>query len=541
MAGRKLRSDFNLGGEAAEADPLLEAAFYDSGLYSSIKNPTNPHCFLIGRTGSGKTALLRHLKDERPDHVIRINPEDLSLPYLLDLQVVQTLTAKGVRLDPFYVALWKHVFLVEIIQHRYHIDSPVAKRSFIDGLRARIGRDASKRAALDYLDAYGESFWCETDERVREISEHFARGFDLSSGLQGELPGVASAVVKASYTASKGGEIKSEETEIYQRIVNEAQLARLNKMIETLDEEILDASQNFTYLVIDDLDRDWVDDQVSNDLIRCLFRTALDMQSVRHLKIVIALRTNIFENLDFGSRTGGQEEKFRSLKQDVKWTKGELEHMADERARVAAERGEITHISSVKSLLPAHGRQGVHPLDHLLSRTLMRPRDLIAFLNEALSLVSGKSRLSWKDIDNAEHRYSEDRLLALRDEWKQNYPGLDRVFEQFRACPARMDRAALIQRLDECALLPADPTFKGVVWMTELSLPLWSNAGTDFEGSYFPMIELLFRVGLIGVSKKNGHIYFSHVDAQPALSNIKLGDATHFSVHPMYHMALDIA
>jgi hypothetical protein len=459
MAGRKLRSDFNLGGEAAEADPLLDAAFYDSGLYSSIKNPANPHCFLIGRTGSGKSALLRHLRDERPDHVIRINPEDLSLPYLLDLQVVQTLTSMGVRLDPFYVALWKHVFLVEIIRHRYHIDSPIAKRTFIDNLRARIGRDASKRAALDYLDAYGESFWCETDQRVREISQNFAKGFDLAANAQGQFPGVGKAAVAADLKRSAATQIKTQENELYQRIVNEAQLARLNKMIEILDEEILDSAQNFTYIVIDDLDRDWVDDQVSNDLIRCLFRTTLDMQGVRNLKIIIALRTNIFEHLDFGSRTGGQEEKFRSLKQDVRWTKGELQHMADERAKLAGQRGEFTHITSVKALLPVHSRQGIFPLDHILSRTLMRPRDLIAFLNEALRLASGKSRLAWKDIDSAEGEYSHNRLLALRDEWKQNYPHLEKVFEKFRGCPVLMGRSELTPILDECALLTADIVF----------------------------------------------------------------------------------
>ena len=94
-ARRHLRSDFNLGGEQAEADPLLDAAFYDSGKFSSIENRNNPHCFLIGRTGSGKSAILQHLEDIKPEHTIRINPEDLSLPYLLDLNVVQTLSVSA--------------------------------------------------------------------------------------------------------------------------------------------------------------------------------------------------------------------------------------------------------------------------------------------------------------------------------------------------------------------------------------------------------------------------------------------------------------
>jgi hypothetical protein len=104
-----------------------------------------------------------------------------------------------------------------------------------------------------------------------------------------------------------------DQTERFQRIVNKTQLPRLNKMMEVLDEDILDSPQNYTYIVIDDLDRDWVDEKVANDLIRCLFRAVLDMQRIRNLKFLVALRTNIFEELDFGSRTGAQEEKFRAL------------------------------------------------------------------------------------------------------------------------------------------------------------------------------------------------------------------------------------
>ncbi|MDP9409166.1 MAG: hypothetical protein M3P70_01475 [Actinomycetota bacterium] len=77
----------------------------------------------------------------------------------------------------------------------------------------------------------------------------------------------------------------------FQRIVNETQLARLNKMINVLDDDILDSPHHFTYVVIDDLDKEWVDERIANDLIRCLFSTVYSLQHVRHLKIVVALRT----------------------------------------------------------------------------------------------------------------------------------------------------------------------------------------------------------------------------------------------------------
>lgn len=77
---RRLRSDFNVGGEQAEADPLLSLAFFESDDYKTAESKDDPRCFLIARTGGGKSAVLQHLEDMHPEHVIRITPEDLSLP-----------------------------------------------------------------------------------------------------------------------------------------------------------------------------------------------------------------------------------------------------------------------------------------------------------------------------------------------------------------------------------------------------------------------------------------------------------------------------
>ena len=124
---RGLGVAFNFGGEQAEADPLLQEAFYESDAYQLCESREDPHCFLIARTGSGKSALLQRLEETRSSHVIRINPEDLSLPYITDLGVIRYLDSIDVNLDPLFIALWKHILLVEVIRHRYKVDSPDAK------------------------------------------------------------------------------------------------------------------------------------------------------------------------------------------------------------------------------------------------------------------------------------------------------------------------------------------------------------------------------------------------------------------------------
>ncbi|HXL42474.1 MAG TPA: hypothetical protein VN960_00270 [Gaiellaceae bacterium] len=532
----RLGSDFNLGGEQAEADPLLDRVFVEWTGYQAVESPMNPRCFLIGRTGSGKSAVLQRLEEVHPRRVIRINPEDLSLPYIVDLGVIRSLDALNVHLDPLFIALWKHVPLVEIIRHRYSVDSPTKKRTVLQSLKDSFSRDPSKQAALEYLEQFGESFWAETDDRVREITTNFENQVKKLAGVAIDVP-----LVGEGQLGIEGLTVRRELADRYQRLVNETQLSRLNKMIAVLDDEVLSSKQNFTYVVVDDLDRDWADEKLSNDLIRCLFRAVLDLQRVANLKIVVALRTNIFEHLNFGSRTGGQEEKFRSLIFRIQWTRWELIAMADERARVAAEEAGIPGINGVADVLPQTGRARGNPMDYILERTLLRPRDVIAFLNECLIGAAGKSRLNWKDIAAAEGRYSQNRLLGLRDEWKTNYPGIDLAFNLFRGAPAEMSQDDLTPYLDGIALLMVDHEFEGVRWVTEVAEPVWSGGAAPeaWADSYQPLVKLLYDIGFLGIGD-GGPAIFSYEKPGYADAPTNLRDSTRYSVHPTFQPTLGV-
>ena len=545
MSGRRRRptlgSAFNLGGEQAEADPFLERAFVEWAGYQAVEARLNPRCFLIGRTGSGKSAVLQRLEEVHPRRVIRINPENLSLPYIVDLGVMRSLDALDVHLDPLFVALWKHVLLVEIIRHRYNVDSVAKRRTVMQSLKDTFSRDASKQAALEYLEAFGESFWAETDERVREITTNFENQVKKVAGVSLDVPLVGEGQLGIEGITAATTTVRRELADRYQRLVNETQLARLTKVTEILDDEILSSEQNFTYVVVDDLDRDWVDEKLSNDLIRCLFRAVLDLQRVTNLKIVVALRTNIFEHLNFGARTGGQEEKFRALVFRIQWTRAELVAMADERARVAAEEMGVQGIDGVADVLPETGRARGNPMDYILERTLLRPRDVIAFLNECFIGAAGKSRLSWKDITAAEGRYSQNRLLALRDEWKTNYPGIDRAFAVFAGAPAEMGQSELTPYLDGIALLMVDREFEGVRWVTDVAEPVWSGAAAPdaWTDSYQPLVKLLYDIGFLGISD-GGHPEFCHDRPGYADAPGNLRKGTRYSVHPAFQPTLSV-
>lgn len=547
---KRIRGDFSLGQEAAEHDGLLLEAFYETWLYKAIASRTDKKCFLVGRTGSGKSAMFRRLEEDHPDHVIRLDPEDLSLQYITELGVIQKLSSLDVHLDPLFIALWKHVLVIEIIKHRYSIDSPGKKQRVFEQLKTLVRRDRSKQAALDYLQDFEGTFWQETDQRVKELTYIFEEKIRAELGAKADVGGLAGISSQGGVDAAESSMERTELVNRYQRIVNETQLPRLNQMVTILKDYILESSQHFTYILIDDLDRDWADSKVSNDLIRCLFRAVSDLKRVENLKILVALRTNIFESLDFG-RSGGQGEKFRSLIHWIKWTKLDLKEVLDNRISVASRRHGFS-IESVSELLPRVNSTRGDPLDHILARTLMRPRDAIAFLNQCFLLASGKERLTWNGIRSAEDTYSRERLLALRDEWDLTYPGIERALRMFGRSPHTMSWEVLIPRLDNCALLIYDESFPGGVWMESVSRLMWSGEDLEEQVRYQPLIKLLFNLGFIGFVRSKTETVrservpvddpaiFSYDDPHHADHIANLWSAEAFVVHPAFRPALEI-
>jgi hypothetical protein len=542
---RTLGSDFTLGGEQAEADPLLRDAFYASGHYSAVVSREDPRCFVIGRTGSGKSAILQQLELEHPSHVIRITPEDLALPYVSDLGIINLLTGQGVHMDSLFIALWKHVLLVEIIKHRYKVNTVAAKQNFLQLLREKIKSDKSKTAALEYLDEFEGKFWCETDERVKDITRRFEEQITAEAGVSLEALGLGPGLSLGGAQVQEV-EVSVQQKDKFQRIVNETQLPRLNKMISVLDEDILDGPQHFTYVVIDDLDKDWADEKVANDLIRCLFRAVVDLKKVQNLKVLVALRTNIFESLDFGRKTGGQEEKFRALSLHIRWSQSDLEGLVSERAQVAATRQGYSQVSSIRDLLPPSNSTRGNALSYIFERTLMRPRDIITYFNHCFALASGKTRLTWDHVHAAERGYSTNRLLALRDEWKPTYPGIEDVLRTFDGLGVVIPPEKMMHILDDVVLLVSESDFEGTVWLETLSKEIWSSKSvSDKIVSYQGIISLLYRIGFIGLQTASpgralGRTVYAQEDLEYADRASNLRKTTGFCIHPAFREALDI-
>lgn len=547
----KIEANFSLGGSAAEYDPLLIDAWIHSNAYSIVESRIASKCFLIGRTGTGKSAILRRLEHDHANRVIRMAPENLAFAYITNLAVMPKLVELGVHLDPFLKALWKHVFIVEVLRHRYGITSPEKKSSLIDSWTQRFKRDRAKLEAIAYLSEFGDRFWCEADERVKQVALTFENKFKAAGDVRLPLGPLGTSASGGTET-TQHMEDRIETTRRYQAIVNEVQIPRINKMMELLRDEVLD-DQHFTYIVIDDLDTNWVDSMFMNLLIRCLFQAVIEMRRVPNLKIVVALRTNIFTQL--GNELdpqGWQDEKlFSDFVVDLQWSAAALRQLLAKRAEVASTRMQIEPPLMLDEIVVKSSKKSREPISYILSRTLLRPRDAILFLNECLGVSIGKQTVSMEDIYRAEREYSRGRVTALRDEWRIPYMGLDQVLDCFRRLPARISRAALTEALNQVALLLADQSFPGNGWLEPCCSQIWEegSGSRTWAANYGKLVQILYQVGFLGLVKleqrrggqstRTRAIY--SYDEPELLKNLEsLSDSSQFEVQPAFQQALDI-
>src|ERR1039458_8757804 len=95
----RFKPGFSFGGIAAETDALLESCFIPTGCYESINDMHSPRSAIIGRSGTGKTAILEQLDRENPGNIIRIDPEALAFQFLGKSDMIRALTRTGVNLD----------------------------------------------------------------------------------------------------------------------------------------------------------------------------------------------------------------------------------------------------------------------------------------------------------------------------------------------------------------------------------------------------------------------------------------------------------
>jgi hypothetical protein len=322
-----LRPGLNIGQLVAEDDrEFLSEAFVHLPILDGLMDHKNPISIAVGRTGSGKTALLSHIQHTQ-SNVYAVVPKEVSLSYISNSSVIRFFTELGVDLDLFYQLLWRHVIAVELIRQRYQINSDAENESFLQRLTDTIFGNERKKSAIEYLKKWQSKFWITWDERVQEITNKFEN--DLMASAESTVPGLR---FEAGVAASLASEQKVHLTQRAQAVVNSVQIAELGRVIELLAEHAFSDKFRY-YLMIDDLDEKWVDESIRFRLIRALIEAIRVFRRINALKIVVALRADILERVYNETRDiGFQLDKYEGYISRIRWSHRELKELVNLRA-----------------------------------------------------------------------------------------------------------------------------------------------------------------------------------------------------------------
>jgi hypothetical protein len=534
------KKHMSVGEADAENDKsFLEDCFVDIGDYEILEDTSTPQSIILGRTGIGKSALIEQL-EKNSDRVIRIEPEELALRHISNSTILNFFEDLGVKLDIFYSLLWQHTLAVELIKHKYNIDSAQAKTNFIDSITALLSGKHKKQQALKYIEEWGDKFWIDTETRIKEFTEKLEA--NLRSSIDSNVPGVK---LSGEAGALLSEEQKSEVIHHGKKVVSSVQIEKLSKIVSLLAEDIFTDPQKKTYILIDRLDESWVEDGLRYKLIRALIETIKKFRNIAPVKIVITLRTDLLDRvLDKTRDSGFQREKYNSLFLKLGWNKEQLMSVLDSR---------VNHLLKYKYTSGNVNFSDVFPdkidkvtsAEYILDRTLLRPRDAIMFVNACLKESQGKTEITTEIIKLAEKAYSADRIESLKYEWFVEHPLLDKYIDvlhdrnsNFKAGAITDDQLELlILQLVESPELNADIAVK--------SAHTYMKSGYPASNAYMAQLRqnilyILYKVGVVGI-KVNGtsSVKWSH-DRSQDLTAKNIENTSIVYIHKILWRALAI-
>lgn len=524
------RSSDRVGYAAAEEDQaFLVSCFVDNGQYDVLIDGDLNNHIVLGRTGAGKTALITRISDTKVN-VVRLDPEQLALNYLTNSTILRFLVDLDIDLDIFFALLWRHVVVVEVIRNRYKIRDAETKQHFF-AVFDTLFQSPKQKKALEYLDLWGSSFWLDTEQRVREIASRIESDVRSEAGLH--FPGLIS---KLEAGAKFSDEEKAQYSERFKTIVSKVQIQELANVIELLA-AILDDPQNIYYVLVDHLDEKWVDDRHKMRLIRALLETSRRFLGVKNLRIVIALRFDLYDRVLNETRSSQQqEEKLHSLSLNIRWTRDQLTRLLDARVNRIVRQRYTRQAVNHEDILPfdmPEGSKRKRTMNWILDRTFMRPRDIIQFFNFAIVKAVDEPTITESALLQAEGEYSRERLNAIADEYSVLYPNLQNFVEILygrseRITLSDLDDMPLLERVQN-ALGACNSTYDRLREHAEQFV----SGKKSLEEYRRDLFSVFYEVGIVGLQKAPGEPISWTYEARRTLSRAEIGSDTRAYIHPM--------
>jgi hypothetical protein len=527
MTKFKFKKTHQIGSPDAETDELVLDAFIRIENIDEIIDTKNQKSILLGRTGSGKSAIIKYLK-KNCENVQEIAPEAMSLRFLSNSTILRYFNSIGVNLNLFYKVLWRHVFIVELLKMYFNENDDVfRKKNFFIQLKEKVqGNDKKpnprKEKAIKYLENWSNDFWQQTEVLIKNFELSIQNKFSEAIGVEAEI-------LKLGLTDEKfrNENFIYEAKQKAENIISSAQVVELIDVINIMREDLFLNHQKKFYIVIDDLDKDWIEDSIRLDLIGAMIDVIKELRQLNGVKIVISLRENLNEIVfTKHEHKGLQREKLKPLYSNLEWSTDELKKLIDSRIQIVTDKE-----FNLRRIFDETRRGNKKGFDYVLERTFYRPRDVISFINHILENISNKNYITNDIISKAEPSYSLERFQALEDEWMENYGRISLICDFLRG----INNGFKIKSVNEnlfTEIYCDDEIHKNLNGELKIALMDWKNDKINFTSFLKKLLYILYRIGVIGVKKGPSFPIMYYYSKEVLIERNDISNNSRFYVHP---------
>ncbi len=464
------------GSDDAELDEkrgFLDKVFLKTSIYHRIKGSNRE--LVIGRKGSGKSAICLMLQKVFKDegfNVIFLSPESLSK------HKIEQLLASSISNDEAYIHIWRYVILIAI------------GKDILNNIENLQDVDYDKKNIKEIY-----KFLIKNEEIEKNAIGKFVDRSPILSNFSLKLFGIE-------------GSVTVNQPENQSKFADE-----LEKFQTYIEKALTELYKNQLIVLFDKVDEVWNHSQDSEAMIIGLVRATHDLNlRLRQAQIISFLRSDIYDVLKFHDA-----DKLHSLEERLNWKKEDLKQLIANRGKVSANL-EIEDTEQIWNAIFEKRVMNELSFDYLVERTMLRPRELIQFCNQALSEAQDNNHnyIHSEDILNAEKQYAEWKLKDLASEFIVQYPYLDELIGLFQGFKKQFEYEEFIER------------FRTTKKRLSKKYPDIDIVSSDI------MLQILYVIGFLGTAI-NGEKLFVYNDP-----TIILSQKESMVIHPSFIAALNL-
>lgn len=445
---------------------------------------------VVGRKGSGKTALFIRLRDkmrqDRRNIVVDLKPEGYQLIKIKE--DILLYLSEGAR-QHLITAFWEYLILLEIAykllekdQHSYRFTRDV------HDIYVRL----EKLYRIPDISAEGDF-----SERLAALSEKLAQKYQAKYGQESARRLTAAEVTELVYTHD---------------------IRQLRNLIS----EYLSRKQS-VWVLFDNLDKGWSTqgvDVIDSIVLKCLVdagrKIERDMRRARHnVHCIIFVRNDVYDHLMRNNPDFGKE-----MRAALDWSDPDMLREMLRLRLVSGLEGDMNRVDflTVWRELCASHHNGEETSAYLIDRSLMRPRNLLKIFNHCRGFATNFNRqiINEGDIDKGLNAYSQDLLEELDREITDVLPYASNVLYYFLDARSTMSLEALQDIL---------------------------KSGGVSEDQYTEVVGFLLYYGVLGIQTRDRRHFIYDVNYDIKLLTIRLErskESEPFIVNPAFWPALGI-